>query len=591
MTSETRGCLIEFEDIDYSVSTTDPKAKGGMFKKEKTTKQIIKGVTGRVEAGQTLAIMGASGAGKTTLLNILAGRITGEGLKGDIKFDGKKLSPKEISGIVGFVMQNDIFIEFLTVYETLTFAARMKIKGDKTERDRRIDGLIHELRLEATRNTLVGGQFKKGISGGEKKRLNIAFELISDPPVIFLDEPTSGLDSYTSYLVVKLMGKIAKEVKKTVIYTIHQPSSEIFRMFDQLLLIYRGKLIYQGNSSESVGYFANQLNLPCKNDSNPSDHFMYIMQVFHPKVEHELISKYDQLIAPKYSKMFKDQEHPDEPTFTLKNFSPVWVQFSALFWRGALISKRNPLLTFVKVMQVLVMAFFFCSVYFRLDNDPNSSDQTPVFNKNGSLFFMTVFNFIPSMMGLLVAFPMQRAVFLKEYSGRFYSTLPYYMSKVIVELPLTIFFPVLWTCIIYYIVNYNTPFLALVKMCIVAALTAYASMCLGLMIGAGFTSIDSALNIAPLIFFPLMLFSGFYVNSDSIPAWTSWIEYISPFRYALEALTYNEYGGRGFYPNPIETFGFDLGYTISALLLLAIGVVLMIMGYFMLLFRARTINN
>lgn len=591
MTSETRGCLIEFNDINYSVQTEDPHAKRSLFKKTKVTKEIIKGVTGRVEAGQTLAIMGASGAGKTTLLNILAGRITGEGLKGDIKFDGKTLTPKEISGIVGFVMQNDIFIEFLTVQETLNFAARMKIKGDKTERDRRIDNLIHELRLEATRNTLVGGQFKKGISGGEKKRLNIAFELISDPPVIFLDEPTSGLDSYTSFLVVKLMGKIAKEVQKTVIYTIHQPSSDIFRMFDQLLLIYRGKLIYQGNSSESVGYFANQLNLPCKNDSNPSDHFMYIMQVTHPTVEKELIGKYDQLIAPRYDRILKEQVHPAEPTFTLKSFSPLWIQFTALFWRGSLIAKRNPLLTVVRVAQLLIMGFFFCSIYFRLNNDPNNQDQTAVFNKNGSLFFMTAFNFIPAMMGVLVAFPMQRAVFLKEYSGRFYSTLPYYMSKVLIEIPLSVIFPVAWTCAIYYIVNYNNPFVNLVKMCVVAVLLTFASMCLGLTIGAAFNSIDSALNITPLIFFPLMLFSGFYVNSDSIPAWTAWIEYISPFRYALEALVFNEYEGRGFSPNPIDTFGFDLGYSTSVLLLLAIGGFCMIMGYFMLLFKARTINN
>lgn len=590
MTSETKGCLIEFVDIKYEVTIQDPKAKG-LCNKKKITKEIIKGVTGRVEAGQALAIMGASGAGKTTLLNILAGRITGGGLSGDIKFDGKKLSPEEISRIVGFVMQSDIFIEFLTVEETLNFAARMKIKGNTEERKRRVDDLIHELRLENARSTLIGGQFKKGISGGEKKRVNIAFELISDPPVIFLDEPTSGLDSYTSFLVIKMMGKIAQEVKKTVIYTIHQPSSDIFRMFDQLLLIYRGKLIYQGNSSSSVKYFAEQLKLPCKNDSNPSDHFMYIMQVNHPTVESELIGKYNSLIAPQYDSMIKNQQHPAEPTFELKSFSPLWVQFASLFWRQAIIVKRNPLLTVVRIAQLVIMAFFFCSIYFQLDNDPNNKDQKPVFNKNGSLFFMTAFHFIPAMMGLLVSFPLQRAVFLKEYSGRFYSTLPYFMSKVMIEIPVAIIYPVIWTCIIYYIINYTHPFVNLVKMCVVAILLTFTSQSLGLAIGASFNSIDAALNITPLIFFPLMLFSGFYVNSDSIPAWTSWIEYISPFRYALEALVYNEYEGRGFYPDPIETFGFTFGYTTSVLLLLAIGVVLMFLGYFMLLFRARTINN
>ena len=167
-------------------------------------------------------------------------------------------------------MQNDIFIEFLTVQETMDFAAKLKIKGSPEVKRAKIDQLFYDLNLEKTKNTLVGGQFKKGISGGEKKRLNIAYELISDPPVIFLDEPTSGLDSYTSYIVVKLMGKIAREVQKTVIYTIHQPSSEIFAMFDQLLLLYKGKAIFQGNSSDSVQYFDKVLNLPVPQNSNPS---------------------------------------------------------------------------------------------------------------------------------------------------------------------------------------------------------------------------------------------------------------------------------------------------------------------------------
>lgn len=102
--------------------------------------------------------------------------------------------------------------------------------------------------------------------------------------MIFLDEPTSGLDSYTSYIVVKLMGKIAREVQKTVLYTIHQPSSEIFAMFDQLLLLYKGRAIFQGNSSDSVQYFDKVLNLPVPQNSNPSDHFMYVMQVDHERV-------------------------------------------------------------------------------------------------------------------------------------------------------------------------------------------------------------------------------------------------------------------------------------------------------------------
>ena len=589
--SETKGCLIEFENIRYTVSTPDDKATGGSLiscKKPMIKKEIIKGVTGRVEPGQALAIMGASGAGKTTLLNILAGRIQGEGLEGNIKFDGKKLTPAEIAGIVGFVMQTDIFIEFMTVEETLQFAAKLKVKGGQEERQRRIDKLVGDLKLEQARHTLVGGQFAKGISGGEKKRLNIAFELISDPPVVFLDEPTSGLDSYTSYIVVALMGKIAREVKKTIIYTIHQPSSDIFRMFDQLLLIYKGKLIFQGPSADSVKYFQQNLTLTVKTDTNPADRFMYIMQVDHEKVQEKLVGEYDRVIKPKYDAQLSTQEVLNAE-FQLKSFSPLTTQFAALFGRSVLITKRNPLLTLVKVIQLVFMGFFFCSIFWQINDNP--TDIKAMFNKNGSLFFMTAFHFIPAMMAMIVTFPIQRAAFLKEYSGRFYSTLPYYMSKVMVELPLSILFPIIWTCAIYYIVNYHHPFVNLVKMCVVGVLMTFTSQSLGILIGCAFDSIDTALNITPLVFFPFMLFSGFYVNSDSIPAWTSWIEYISPFRYALECLIYNEYDARGYNPNPVETFGFTFGYNKCILLLLAIGCAYLVLGYFALLARAKTLNN
>lgn len=175
--------------------------------------------------------MGASGAGKTTLLNILAGRIQKDkdnDLTGEVLFNGIPYSLSEISSFSGYVLQSDILLEFLTVKETLQFGANLKIKGSEEQKQQRADKLISEFKLEGTENTLVGGIFVKGISGGQKKRVNIALELISDPPVLFLDEPTSGLDSYTSEIVIKKLDELAKKFNKTIIYVIHQPSSDIF---------------------------------------------------------------------------------------------------------------------------------------------------------------------------------------------------------------------------------------------------------------------------------------------------------------------------------------------------------------------------
>jgi ABC-type multidrug transport system ATPase subunit len=134
------------------------------------------------------------------------------------------------------------------------FAANLRYNKTDEQKGRLVDQIMKDMKLESARNTIVGGVIKKGISGGEKKRVNIGFELISNPQVLFLDEPTSGLDSYTSWLIITLLQKLAQRDMKTIIYTIHQPNSEIFQMFDVLMLLMNGKIIFHGNPLESIKY-------------------------------------------------------------------------------------------------------------------------------------------------------------------------------------------------------------------------------------------------------------------------------------------------------------------------------------------------
>lgn len=145
----------------------------------------------------------------------------------------------------------------------------------------------------------------KGVSGGERKRTSIAFELISDPAVIILDEPTSGLDSLTSFIIVQDLRNLAKEQRKTVVMTIHQPNSDIFELFDRLTLMVEGRIIYQGNPREAVDYFGREFGLYCLEFFNPSDYFMSKMH--YESVENRdryplYFSKYEKLIAPRVEK-------------------------------------------------------------------------------------------------------------------------------------------------------------------------------------------------------------------------------------------------------------------------------------------------
>jgi len=196
-------CDVTWKDLSYKIDVVSKDKETN--KKTITTRTILNSINGYAKAGECLAIMGSSGAGKTSLLNLLSGKIkngTGRSVHGTINYNGKSLSPNEISDTIGFVMQADIFLSFMTPEETFKFAADLRYDKSEEEKRKVVDKIIKDMKLEKARNTIVGSQMVKGISGGEKKRVNIGFELISDPQVLFLDEPTSGLDSYTSYLII-----------------------------------------------------------------------------------------------------------------------------------------------------------------------------------------------------------------------------------------------------------------------------------------------------------------------------------------------------------------------------------------------------
>ena len=243
------------------------------------TKEILKGVSGIIEHGKVTAIMGASGAGKTSLLNILSCRVdNGKNIQlgGGVFVNGAPYTFSNFGDFANYVMQNDILMQTLTVRETLEFAANLKLNRTKEEKDAHINKLVSDLKLEKCIDVLIGGTDIKGISGGEKKRTSIAFELISDPQVLFLDEPTSGLDSLTAYVIVWYMKKLSRSGNKTIAMTIHQPSSEIFELFDNLFLLVAGRMIYQGPAKDSTPYFA-QMGFNCPEFNNPPDYFMSIM--------------------------------------------------------------------------------------------------------------------------------------------------------------------------------------------------------------------------------------------------------------------------------------------------------------------------
>lgn len=237
-------------------------------------KVILKGITGIVRPGEMLALLGPSGSGKTSLLSILGGRLGGGELAGNVLYNDQPYS-KPVKRRTGFITQDDILHVHLTVKETLVYAALLRLHSDvytKQDKIRRAQEIIMEPGLERCQDTRIGDAFRREISGGERKRVSIGCELIVDPSLLLLDEPTSGLDSTTASRIISTLQNLANG-GRTVISTIHQPSSRVYHMFDKIILLSGGHVLYYGQASEAMNYFMS-LGFPPVSETNPADYLL-----------------------------------------------------------------------------------------------------------------------------------------------------------------------------------------------------------------------------------------------------------------------------------------------------------------------------
>jgi ABC-type multidrug transport system ATPase subunit len=250
-------------------------------------KKILQNVWG--EAGnETTAIMGPSGSGKTSLLNVLSGRARNLGrlkVTADVKLDGKSVDPTDVSvrQHIAFVEQDDTLCISATPREAIFFSAKLRLP--KSYMDEQLhtltDRMLTELGLQGCADTIIGGTLTKGISGGERKRTSVGVELVTQPSIVFLDEPTSGLDSFSALQLVQVLDKVAR-AGASVLFTIHQPQSDIFDMFDCMILMNKGQVMYQGDVENMTDYFESRGH-PLPPKYNPADYVMIVAQTIPEK--------------------------------------------------------------------------------------------------------------------------------------------------------------------------------------------------------------------------------------------------------------------------------------------------------------------
>jgi ABC-type multidrug transport system ATPase subunit len=283
--AHTRGkeehVTIEWSNVEYSVMTKD-STKSTYMKNATKNNRILKNVSGRAESGQLLAIMGPTGCGKTSLLNVLAARMPYGNAKntkitGSILVNGSPRHDENFRSVSGYILQDDKMYPHLTVYETMSLAAHFYLPNSVTneEKDVLVMNVIDEMGLRKAKDTVIGDEKGRGVSGGERRRANIGAQLISDPAVLFLDEPTSGLDAFQANSVMESMKSLAMN-GRLVISVIHQPRSSIYEMFDKLLLISLGRIMFLGDVQDANPFF-HQTGFSCPTNYNPSDYFLDVL--------------------------------------------------------------------------------------------------------------------------------------------------------------------------------------------------------------------------------------------------------------------------------------------------------------------------
>lgn len=525
--------------------------------------------------GKLIGLMGASGSGKSTLLNVLNG--SEKPSSGRVLVNGIDIHehPGKVQGIVGYIPQDDLLIEDLTVFENLYYAAKLCFGHYTDEQIKKLaEQVLLNLGLTEIRNLKVGSPLEKTISGGQRKRLNIGLELLREPAVLFVDEPTSGLSSRDSENIMDLLKELSLR-GKMVFVVIHQPSSDIFKMFDTLIIMDSGGFqIYYGNPIEAVIYFRDVINAANKNQGacpecgniNPEQIFSII--------ETKVVNEYGRLtntrkISPgQWYQYFKQRvklpkiEHVKEELPIVQEIPNWYKQLKVFMTRDVLAKLANKQYLYINLFEAPVLAFFiaFMVKYYNV----LAGEERYSFNDNPNIpvfFFMSVV--VALFFGLTMSAEeiFRDRKILKRERFLHLSRSSYLVSKVLV-----MFFISALQTIMFIIVGnaiLEIPMTELRYWLILFTCTCFANM-LGLNISASFNSAVTIYILIPLLIIPQLLLSGVVISFDKFnprvgkPVGIPIMGEIMASRWAFEAYMVTQ-----FKDNPFEQRFYDLDKKIA----------------------------
>ncbi|EEB20292.1 ABC transporter, putative [Pediculus humanus corporis] len=562
---------IAFTDLQYTVTEG----------RKKNPKVILKNVSGRLRSGELTAIMGPSGAGKSTLLNILTGyKISG--MKGSITINGQERNLNTYKKLSCYIMQDNQLHANLTVEEAMKVATNLKLEKttSKSDKEDMISEILDTLGLQEHRKTMTSN-----LSGGQKKRLSIALELVNNPPIMFFDEPTSGLDSSSCFQCISLLKSLSRG-GRTIICTIHQPSARLFEMFDHLYTLAEGQCVYQGSTKHLVS-FLSTLNLNCPSYHNPASFIIEVSCGEYGDNVKKLVGAIDNGkndirdgrllpnsenlpqkvlngLANVTNDIVKDgkvetndaiaipvdltSEKSENANATLlypsatktsnsrRYATSEFHQFWIVLKRTLLFSRRDWTLMYLRLFAHILVGFLIGALYYDIGND-----GAKVLSNLGFLFFNMLFLMYTSMTITILSFPLEMPVLIKENFNRWYSLRSYYLAITVSDIPFQAIFCVIYVTIVYFLTSQPpelSRFLMFLSACL---LISFDAQSVGLVVGAAM-NVQNGVFLAPVMSVPFLLFSGFFVSFDAIPIYLRWITYLSYIRYGFEGTALATYG-------------------------------------------------
>jgi ABC-type multidrug transport system ATPase subunit len=480
------------------------------------------------ESGNLIALMGGSGAGKSTLLHVLNG--SEKPSEGQVLINGIDIHqhPEKIEGVIGFVPQDDLLIEDLTVYQNLYYAAKLCFsKLAEPQIDKLVMKVLEDLGLSETKDLKVGSPLQKTISGGQRKRLNIGLELLREPAVLFCDEPTSGLSSRDSENIIDLLKELSLK-GKLVFAVIHQPSSDIFKMFDKLLILDTGGYqIYYGNPVDSIVYFKKSIDLVNSEEGECHDCGNVNPEQIFNIIETKVINEYgyftnERKISPEqWNAVYKKNYRPfllnrseEVPHSTLH--IPSKLKQAHLFSLRDIQAKiHNRQYLIINLLEAPVLAFILAFIV-RYYSDTDTFLNTYVFSKNPNLpayLFMSII--VALFMGLTVSAEeiIRDRKILKREAFLHLSRSSYIVSKISILFMLSAVQTFTFVLVGNYILGIEGMFF---QHWFILFTTACFANLLGLNISSAFNSAVTIYILIPLLLIPQLILSGVVVKFDKL---------------------------------------------------------------------------